>query len=241
MKIVFVSDTHAKHSEIKIPKGDLIICAGDMTPKGRLDHYESFLNWYSKLRHTHKILIAGNHDLGIEDKNLDMRSVCSNRGIVYLEDSYCVVNNNGEFIKIWGSPVTPQFGYGWAFNRSVTLEQSEDYVSKKLGWTYIKDHWDKIHPDTDILVTHGPPYKILDEAQNPDGTITHTGCPVLAQKIQELSNLKLHVFGHIHEAKGIHIRDKKIFVNASVLNRKYKIHTTRVYSLNWERIKNGKV
>ena len=44
--------------------------------------------------------------------------------------------------KIYGSPYTPEF-CGWAF-----MEERED----------LKLIWEKIPTDTDILITHGPPF-----------------------------------------------------------------------------------
>lgn len=53
--------------------------------------------------------------------------------------------------------------------------------------------WSMIPENTDILVTHGPPYGILDtNIQN-----QHTGCPHLLQRVLAIKP-RLHVFGHIH-------------------------------------------
>ena len=51
-------------------------------------------------------------------------------------------------LKIYGSPYSPEF-CNWAFSIN------PDDESKQM--------WDKIPKDTDILITHGPPYKILDK------------------------------------------------------------------------------
>lgn len=62
MKVICVSDTHNKLSKIKIPDGDMIIHAGDVSSKG--DYYDvlKFVKEFSALPHKHKIFIAGNHD-----------------------------------------------------------------------------------------------------------------------------------------------------------------------------------
>lgn len=53
-----------------------------------------------------------------------------------------------------------------------------------------------IPPDTDILLTHGPPKNHLD-------TSDAKGCPHLAKEIWRCrQSLKLVVFGHIHEGYG---------------------------------------
>ena len=239
MKIVCISDTHTKHLQLEIPKGDAIICAGDITSRGYIEQYEDFLNWYSSLSHPHKILIAGNHDLGIENGRFDINQMCKDRDIVYLQDEEYLLHNKGEYIKVWGSPVTPQFSFGWAFNRSTTIEKSMDLEAQRNGWEYIGNHWDKIPKDVDILITHGPPYGILDEVDGFGEDVKHTGCPVLFRKIQELDNLKLHIFGHIHEGRGIRLLDK-FYVNASVLDEYYSPYQSKPFVLNWDNIKKGR-
>ena len=78
--------------------------------------------------------------------------------------------------------------------------------------------WSIIPEDTDVLVTHGPPYGIQDKTING----IHTGCKVLLEKVMKIKP-KLHVFGHIHEAYGTTVKDGIIFHNASLSNFAYKI------------------
>lgn len=115
-----------------------------------------------------------------------------------------------EGVKIWGSPITPTF-FNWAFNRDPGAD--------------IQKYWNKIPEDTDILVTHGPAYGILDLSRN-----QHVGCKDLLEKIKKLSNLKLHCFGHIHEPYG---KETKIinnvpidFYNCAQVNSQYHIVNT---------------
>lgn len=70
----------------------------------------------------------------------------------------------------------------------------------------IKPKWDAIPPDVNVLLCHQPPAGINDGG---------TGCPQLLRRISRLSNLKLCVFGHVHEAKGISKRNGVTFVNAA--------------------------
>lgn len=46
------------------------------------------------------------------------------------------------------------------------------------------------------------------------------GCADLTRKLAKL-DVKLHVFGHIHEARGIFLDRKTTYVNASFLDRTY--------------------
>lgn len=219
MKIAFISDTHNQHK--KIPKSylanedgsiDMVIHAGDMSGMGYRNEILPFLDWYHELPIKHKVLIAGNHDFYFEQaKDEDIKSVLANRpSITYLNDSGVEI----EGIKIWGSPVQPWF-YSWAFNR--------------MG-ADIQKHWDLIPSDTQLLITHGPIEGYLDLTLEGKST----GCPYLKQTIADrLHDLKLHVCGHIHEAYGrIVMPDGQVLLNASVLNRDYKM-THRPITMLW--------
>ena len=171
-----------------------------MFGRGTRAEIEDFLNWYNELPYKYKILIAGNHDFFFEQApEYDIKAVLEKYpNIIYLNDSGVEI----EGLKIWGSPVQPWF-YNWAFNRE---------------GTEICKHWDMIPLDVDILVTHGPAKGFLDLTLRGDVT----GCPYLLEKIAELTNLKLFVHGHIHEAYGrIDFPDGGVFLNASVLNANY--------------------
>ncbi len=210
MKILCISDTHNKHNHIPSKYTDnadgsidMIIHAGDMSGRGYKNEIMPFLDWFNDLNFKHKILIAGNHDFYFEMKGEEKRiaEMLANRpNITYLNDSGVEIN---EF-KVWGSPVQPWF-YNWAFNRK---------------GTDICKHWDMIPIDTDILITHGPVKGYLDLTMGGDVT----GCPYLLETIGKMTNLKLHVCGHIHEAYGrVDFPDGGIFVNASVLNHRYEM------------------
>jgi hypothetical protein len=50
----------------------------------------------------------------------------------------------------------------------------------------------------------------------------------LSEKIKNLSELKAHVFGHIHEAQGIVEKDGVTYVNASILDLYYEVKNSPV-------------
>jgi Icc-related predicted phosphoesterase len=70
-----------------------------------------------------------------------------------------------------------------------------------------------IPEDTDILVTHGAPFGILDIAP---GSRYHAGCPELLEAVQRVQPM-LHVFGHVHGASGTEEIDDTLYVNAGLL------------------------
>lgn len=206
MKITCISDTHNQHTHIPpdwLEGGDVLVHAGDISVGGSLREVEEFLAWFNEMPYTHKIMIAGNHDFWFEKvSTFAVNEMLQEKypNIVYLNDSGIEIDG----VKFWGSPVQPWF-YDWAFNR--------------IG-TDICRHWDMIPLDTDVLITHGPMKDFLDISV----TGVSTGCPYLLEKSVEMTNLKLFVCGHIHEAYGkFEFPDGGVFVNASTLNFDYQV------------------
>lgn len=198
MKFVAISDTHGKHNLVKeLPAADCIIHAGDVSNVGKEHEVIDFLDWYSNLDYEYKIFIAGNHDFFFERADIDRIKAVIPENIIYLNDSYTIIND----IKIWGSPVSPWF-YDWAFNR--------------IRGEEIKKHWDQIPDDTDILITHGPVYEILDKTISGD----KTGCSDLLETVNQIKP-KLHICGHIHEAYGTYENENTKFINACLLDERY--------------------
>jgi len=177
----------------------LLIHAGDVSARGGLDEVLNFLEWYALQESKYKVFIAGNHDFFFEKASVAEVQAIIPHNIIYLNDSGIEI----EGINIWGSPIQPWF-YDWAFNRQRGTE--------------IDKHWQLIPDNTDILITHGPPYDRLDTVH--DGQLV--GCKDLLRKVQAIQP-RLHVFGHIHEASGIQQVDGTTFVNASVLDVKYRL------------------
>ncbi len=199
MIFVTISDTHGQHSKLVLPEGNVLLHAGDVTRRGKDAEVIDFLRWFAQQPFEHKIFIAGNHDFYFErTSDGDIEKIIP-AGVVYLKDSGVVING----IKIWGSPITPWF-FDWAFNRHRGPE--------------IQRHWALIDKDTDILVTHGPVYNILDKTINGE----HVGCEDLLQAVKEIKP-KVHIGGHIHEAYGSKEVDGTLFINPSVLNERYEM------------------
>ena len=197
MKIISISDTHGRHNDVDLPNGDMLIHSGDISSKGTEAEIDDFLKWFSSQPHKYKIFIAGNHDFFFERESDDVIASKVPKNVIYLNDSGCVI----EGLNIWGSPIQPEF-CNWAFNRE--------------RGAAIKKYWDLIPENTDILITHGPPYGILDK--NIRGK--HCGCEELKEQVFKI-NPKLHVFGHIHEGYGSFEEKGITFINASQLNYRY--------------------
>jgi Icc-related predicted phosphoesterase len=210
-RIVLLSDTHNAHDEIQIPAGDILIHAGDATNQGTIEEIAQFSGWFKKLPHKYKIFVAGNHDWLFETNPQSARKLVE--GIIYLQDSFVEIEN----LKIYGSPWQPRF-FDWAFN----LRRGTELAEK----------WRLIPNDTNVLITHGPPYGILDEAPRGSLPNENVGCEDLRGRIEELvsfDRLKLHIFGHIHFCYGVtekfgemfNRKEGVKFVNASNCDESY--------------------
>lgn len=204
MTIVAISDTHGSHWGIKVPEADCLIHAGDFSSHGRLPDTLDFLKWFNTHPHPHKIFIAGNHDwLPEKDPGLFQTLLKQYPELTYLQDTSVVLDG----LKVYGSPIQPTF-YNWAFNR----DRGEE----------IKRYWDMIPENTDVLITHGPPHGICDEAYRVGFNITeHVGCKDLFDATLRIAP-KLHLFGHIHySGQTSYIAPKTTYANVSMLNEAY--------------------
>lgn len=202
MEITCISDLHGYFP--RLPGGDLLIVAGDLTSHDLGHQYDLFGDWIRGQPYKKKVVIAGNHDGLLEEGRWHIRPP---EGFDYLQDS----STEYEGLKIYGSPWTPNFG-AWSF-------------MKDRG-APMKEIWDKIPDDTDILVTHGPPLYILDTI-TPKSTVKldHVGCGDLYERLGEIMP-KLHVFGHIHGSYGKMmlkgVGPNTLCVNASYCNEDYQ-------------------
>ena len=210
MRITHISDTHNKHNQLNglLPGGDLLIHSGDISSLGRKSEVERFVKWFNDIdNYTNKIFIAGNHDMTFDREQLlrdklahfegkteydtecaegkpawleELLGIHLRPNVFYLENNFVILDD----VKIWGSPITPSFGYGWAFN-------------KDRGYD-INQIWNRIPNDTDIVITHGPIYGYCDRT-NREGL--NVGCDQLYHRLNEVRP-QLHFSGHIHEAYG---------------------------------------
>ncbi len=205
MRLICLADTHNKHRDIAIPEGDVLIHAGDCTDGGTRNETENFLDWFSRQPHKHKILVPGNHDFYFE-KTENLKKVPEN--IHLLIDKGIEIE--GRFF--WGSPVTPGAG-NWAYSR----ERGQD----------IKKHWNLIPKNTQILITHTPPYGILDEIRRG----IKLGCEELPG-ILKIIQPTHHLFGHIHHSAGSVSLSGIQYCNLSILDERFRIiHPTKIIDL----------
>ena len=195
MRLVCISDTHRKHRQLKLPPGDILIHAGDIGIEDSLTRLTEFSKWIDSLPYPHKIIIPGNHDLAIEASPLTARALLKGPGVHFLIDEEVVIDG----VKFYGSPWQPWF-HDWAWN----AQRGE--VLRKI--------WAKIPDDTDVLVTHGPPFGILDEVIYGGKSV---GCEELRKRVLVVKP-KVHIFGHIHEGYGFFSEGGVDYINAAILS-----------------------
>lgn len=244
MKITFLSDTHTMHNEVKVEPCDIFCYTGDFTNKGFLFDVVSFFEWLREIPAKHIVFIAGNHDKSFDKslmfanqdpiQNLLNRQVYNDvqrlikdlpPHIHYLQDSSVTI----EGINFYGTPDSPAFGVGWAFNK-----QRGNAIAKT---------WSKIPKNTHILLTHTPPYDILDYVdqrlrRHPDED-QRTGCPELFKCIKErLINLQINAFGHIHVNYGLTLKAVSntryvVFINGAMINNRGKFLVKHPITINY--------
>mmetsp|Transcript_29494 Transcript_29494/g.76149 ORF Transcript_29494/g.76149 Transcript_29494/m.76149 type:complete len:259 (-) Transcript_29494:213-989(-) len=211
MKIVAISDTHNCTDKFEPPAGDVLLIGGDFTGRGRYGEVQHFLKFIDTIKHKYKhiVVTAGNHEVTFDEKSHSYKEECkelvlSCKDIVYLENTVCELEvgegENKEKVKIFGSPYTLKFWGGFQITRA-----------KERAF------WDELIPDdVDIVITHGPPHRILDRVPM-KGNVGDKNLMANVERIKP----KLHMFGHIHEDHGAMVVGDTLFVNAAVCNVLY--------------------
>lgn len=223
MIIDCISDLHGFYP--KLEGGDLLIVAGDLTMRDTYKEYIDFNAWLLKQKYRKKILVAGNHDNWIMNSPMlkntfyDCEYLCDSGTEITYYPRFDPPNldNIGvpykrKTLKIWGSPWTKTFEGMNPKYKAFTCDTEKELIVK---FSLIPD-------DIDVLVTHSPPWGILDK--NIQGQ--HCGSKSLGFKVGKMRiPPKLWVWGHIHESYGVDlpIRQKPCkMVNASLINERYE-------------------
>lgn len=183
MKIIALSDTHNQHHTLgSLPHGDVLVHCGDFTNTGTPKEIESFMDWFYQQPHRHKLVVWGNHEIPyfMYHKPKKYPNILCNTSIT--------IDN----IKFWGHPALPpdynyqDTGVPWVFD---SFQDSNDVMSS-------------IPSDTDVVLTHSPPYGILDRTR----TGFMIGNEELMVHISDRVRPKICIFGHVHNP-GFHINE----------------------------------
>lgn len=200
-RFVCISDTH--NQTPKLPAGDVLIHAGDLTNQGNISELRKIVAWLEKADFEAKLVVAGNHDITLDEPFYSQHGAyfhnqqpqnsaeCiallrSSSTITYLQHEARTIqlkNPDGPrtYFNVFGSPYSPECG-NWAFQYKRDTEH-------KL--------WNEIPLDTDVLITHAPPQFHCDT--NSKGIAD--GCKDLREALMRIRP-PLHVCGHRHEGRG---------------------------------------
>ena len=200
MKYLHFTDTHQNHQNIKLPKEkvDIVFHTGDFNDvnldwkydeKRQIElNYQqtlNFLDWFANINAEIKILIAGNHELIPLEF---LKEETKKRNIIFLHNETFIFEKEGELYKIFGHGGYMNIGMG------------------NYGYYLDDTPWNNIPDDVNILLTHTPCENIGDSKM-------FHGCPELKERIRKLYNLRLHLFGHIHEGAGVFKHNDITFIN----------------------------
>jgi Icc-related predicted phosphoesterase len=220
MRIVCISDTH--NQTPKLPRGDVLIHAGDLTNQGSYSELKKTVEWLERQDFEAKVVVAGTdihlesrslladgHDAGNHDITLDEPFFQENQGswkwpnpqdteacrkLLIESNSITYLENTSVTILLTGSGT-----YFRVFGSPCTPKQAN------WAFQYTRDEaeeiWSKIPDGVDIVVTHTPPKGHCDGSAKglKDG---REGCPALLSRLEKTRPL-LSVCGHIHGGRGV--------------------------------------
>eukprot|EP01006_Ploeotia_vitrea_P062803 TRINITY_DN84440_c0_g1_i1.p1 TRINITY_DN84440_c0_g1~~TRINITY_DN84440_c0_g1_i1.p1 ORF type:complete len:400 (+),score=64.04 TRINITY_DN84440_c0_g1_i1:41-1240(+) len=202
LKIVHISDTHNDLRKFAplVANGDVLVHSGDFTDNGTEKEVKEFASVLASMPHKHKIVICGNHEMrmdkqhpGVIEQMLQGGQGASS-GIIYLQDTSCVVGG----VKFYGTPWNNISGHGWGIADQAKRQQM----------------FNLIHRDTDVLITHQPPYEIRDQVVIGFNK-SRWGDPFLRHFVEN-EKVSVHLFGHVHEEPGVTSHAGKVFVNGAM-------------------------
>lgn len=197
MKLVVIGCTHTLHDNISLPDGDVLIHTGSFCKSYKLNDLCNFNRWLRSVKGKFKkiIVIAGRSDKILEKDPKSKRFLMDVDA--YLLDS----SFSFKGIKFYGSP--------WS---AKDMKKAFELDHKKL-----KEKWDLIPNDVDCLITHTPPYGILDKPLNGFHLGQSNGDGDLMEKVSEIKP-QVHVFSLIHGSYGSETKEGTIYANVSSCN-----------------------
>eukprot|EP00435_Cladocopium_sp_Y103_P050121 s427_g15.t1 len=204
LRCVAISDTHMLHWKIELPPGDVLIHCGDFTNNGTEEECRDFCDWAKSLPFPHKLLVCGNHDLPCDESwyrehwkeceewhsehqsSSEMYRMLRAAGFEVLHGTSCSIAG----VKFYGSPIQP----------AQPSSRTQMAFGRMRGGQDLKEEWNKIPKDVDVLITHTPPHKIMDETQYAGKRKKHIGCEILRAVLYgpRAPAPAVHVFGHVH-------------------------------------------
>lgn len=220
-RFVCVSDTHnaSPNGSFKLPKGDVLIHAGDMTNQGSISELRKTVKWLEEADFEAKIVVAGmflasidmepnltaagNHDITLDSEfyaqygsyfhNQQPQDPSACQQLLSSSPSILWLKHEAATIKL-ESPTGP---------RTTFKIFGSPYSPENGMWAFrytaeqAPQFWDGIPLDSDIVITHTPPKYHRDET----GQRRAAGCEGLRNALWRVRP-RLAVCGHVHEGRG---------------------------------------
>ena len=199
MRIVCISDTHGYEPDL--PLGDLLVHCGDWSGHGGKSESIRFVQWMNRVKANYKygvVVVPGNHERYVDNFLPDALELFDVPNVKLLVNETVIIDG----IKIFGTPYTPTF-FNWAFMGN------ESFLNSKFQ---------AMQTGTDLVISHGPPYKILDWVERDE----NVGSYALAEAIDRVKP-RVVVFGHIHAQYGVLEQRGVKYYNVAQVDEDYKI------------------
>ncbi|KAG0646940.1 putative rhamnogalacturonate lyase C [Hyphodiscus hymeniophilus] len=235
-RFVCILDTHnaSPGGAFQLPKGDVLIHAGDMTNQGSFKELQKTVNWIEESDFECKIVIAGTFNLDVVDQNLKN---AGNHDITLDTDFYAQFglyfhNQEPQDSKKCQELLERSHSILWLKHESGTIKLASPtgprtsfklfgspFSPAKGMWAFGYDPdeasqiWNKIPLDTDIVVTHTPAKYHCDETKERRAA----GCTALRETLWRVRP-RLAICGHIHEGRDV----ERVRWDLGAPNIKYK-------------------
>lgn len=204
MKIVATSDTHFPFDPKAVPDGDVFVLAGDLMNEGTPAEWHPRLECLAALPHKHKLFVPGNHDYYTQHfRGLARSQLRREAGVTMVDEVEPWITIDG--VRFLCLPFVTGLP-GWARN------VEEDWLYRWLMNTLDFD------PAPDVIVSHSPPYKILDAC----GKENYGALAYNKWFHDEGTKPDVWICGHIHESYGTERIERTDFYNVCMCNEQYK-------------------
>ena len=230
-RFIILSDTHNKkpfdssdttHAyRSPLPDADVLLHAGDLTGSGKQHEHQAQVEMLLEHSAELKIVIPGNHDITLDEpyyashpwkhgtpqdlvaiNQMYTGSEAREAGIVLMKEGVRSFRlKNGAKFTLYASAYQPEFcDWAFAYERTEDRFNPSSAVERLLGRGAANPI--PSHPQIDIMVTHGPPFGILDSVVGFGPRMkSSAGCQHLLRAVKRCKP-RLHAFGHIHEGWG---------------------------------------
>jgi len=172
--VAAIADTHGL--SFACPPADVLIHAGDMTAWGEWSETAALGRALGEEDYRAVLLVPGNHDRIFE-------KLPRGEAYPFSPNTHLLIDEAWEYRGrlFYGSPWTPFFD-----------QMNPAWTAFMAAEEELRRRFDQMPAEIDVLITHGPPWGILDNG---------AGSLALREAVEKRI-VRHHVFGHCHELGG---------------------------------------